>query len=84
MGSVPYESCVPVVFGFTNVLTCCGHETTCFLQTVFDFTLKKANVRTFGEHCSVKSHGADIFHPRSDIELSKNTKIPKIAIFLCV
>ena len=36
--------------------------------------MKKADFRTFGEQCSVKAHGADIFHPRFRIELSKKSK----------
>ena len=45
----------------------------CFLQNVFYFTVKKASIRTLGEQCSVKSHGADMFHPRF-IEYLQNTK----------
>ena len=38
MGSVPNESCVSLLFRFTNRFSCCHHQTTHFLQSVIDFT----------------------------------------------
>ena len=48
MGSVPNESCVLLVFRFTNVLSRLDYQVVCFLVNVFDFTVKYSTNSTPG------------------------------------
>ena len=45
MGSVPNESCVLLVFRFTNVLSRLDYQVVCFLVNVFDFTVKYSQIQ---------------------------------------